>query len=150
MSESDPSQLRKLVRFRKLLEDRASLSMLIAVRKANETQRACEAATRKMNQVSEWKGKLNENGVLQVGHYEYALAMEQKAALQVAQAMESERTADFHRDSAQDACRLASNATRVAEQRHDRTAKGRANRDEHRLTDEISELWLGRNFRGHA
>lgn len=150
MPKLDTRPINKLTRFRKLSEDRTSLLLQVAVRDVNEAELAREAATRKMDEVSTWKAKVDDQGALQVAHYEHALGLEQQAAFQVARAMETENTASSQRSLAQDAHRLASSAVRVADQRRERVTKALADHDEHRLADEVSDLWLARRWRDLA
>jgi hypothetical protein len=146
MPERDAGPIKKLIRFRKLSEDRASLSLQIAMRDAGKAELARQAATRKMEEVSTWKGRVDDQGGLQMAHYQHALGMEQQAAVQVASAAEAEDLASSHRDAARDAHRLASTAVRVADRRCERLAKTLADHEEHRLADEVGDLWLARRW----
>jgi hypothetical protein len=146
MPKLDARPIKMLTRFRKLSEDRASILLQVAMRDVNKAELAREAATRKMDEVSTWKAKVDEQGAIQLAHYEHALGLEQRAVSQVTHAMEAESTASSQWSSAQDVHRLASSAVRVADQRRERVTKALADHDEHRLADEVGDLWLARRW----
>lgn len=145
MLEKKKDQVQKLLRFRRLAEDRASFGLQVASKEASEAGQVHKQAIERMDEISGWKVSMDDRGSIELSLYAHALSLEQVAAVAVGHAAESERTADKERNKAADAHRDAVNSTRVADRRAERLGRICGYQEERAVSDAVSDMWLARN-----
>ena len=145
MLKEKKERVQKLLRFRRLAEDRASFGLQLASREVNEANQAHKQAIERMDEVSGWKGSMDDRGGVELSLYAHALSLEQVAAVAVGRAVETERMADKDRNNAADKHRDAVNSTRVADRRAERLGRVCDYQEERATSDAIADMWVARN-----
>jgi glucose-6-phosphate dehydrogenase assembly protein OpcA len=145
MYKEKRKQVQKLLRFRRLAENRASFSLQLATQEVSEANQVHMQAIERMDEVSGWKASMDDRGGIELSLYTHALSLEQVAAVAVGRAAEAECMADKDRNNAADKHRDAVNSTRVADRRAERLGRVCDYQEERKISDAVSDMWLARS-----
>lgn len=150
MADSSNASLGKLLRFRRLAEDKAAAQLQISSENATEAGTVLDDVRLRRDAITAEKTSVEAGGAVSLDRYALCLHLEIEASERFAQAESLLEQAELARETSRLRYRNALDAVRLVEKRDLRRTQSDQIRAERIEADRMSELWLGRRMHDPA